>query len=470
MKISIYNFKSIGSLVNYEIKPLSILSGTNSSGKSSFIQLLLLLKQTIEWGSDEYVLVLDGKLFPVINYFDILNRKVQGGKLKIELIFNKTELSIYTRFDEINLYEVFDSYELSIIFEFDSKDDKVYLSYFEAKFIVPVTEKPEHFIKVSSKLGEFNIETNVAVFSNASLLEKQGNYKICNINYSAFVPLGYEIEYTENPGSTFNEVLKLDGIRAILKDFFAKLHYIGPYRDEPKEEYRNTGNFITVGIHGEYTAEVFERLSNQPAKYLVLDEENDTIKFVEKDGDLLSAVKYWMCQRFNLCSDIYAKKIANSYIVYIKSLAGVESTIRHVGFGISQLLPVIVEGIRLSPGQTLILEQPEVHLHPKVQSQLFDFLISIVQQGKKVIVETHSDHLITRLRRRIAEDMSNEINDKTSLTFIEPSVSDLLFRNINIDDYGGLDYFPDDFIEKTDVELRAILKAQMTKRLNQKSK
>src|SRR5688572_14864588 len=103
MKISIYNFKSIGSLVNYEIRPLTILSGTNSSGKSSFIQLLLLLKQTIELGSDEFALVLDGKLFPVTHYFDILNRKAKNNKLKIELIFDKAELSTYSRFDEIKL-------------------------------------------------------------------------------------------------------------------------------------------------------------------------------------------------------------------------------------------------------------------------------------------------------------------------------------------------------------------------------
>ncbi len=67
MKISIGNFKSIGSLANYEIQPLTILSGTNSSGKSSFIQLLLLLKQTIELDSPKFPLYLEGKLFPVQN-------------------------------------------------------------------------------------------------------------------------------------------------------------------------------------------------------------------------------------------------------------------------------------------------------------------------------------------------------------------------------------------------------------------
>ncbi len=93
----------------------------------------------------------------------------------------------------------------------------------------------------------------------------------------------------------------------------------------------------------------------------------------------MDAVRYWLCERLGLCADIYSKKIAESYVSYVKNIAGVESTIRHVGFGVSQILPIIVEGLRLTLGETLVLEQPENHLHPKVQSRLFDFLISLIQ-------------------------------------------------------------------------------------------
>ena len=86
MKISINNFKSIGSLANYEMQPLTILSGTNSSGKSSFIQLLLLLKQTLEIDSAHSQLELKGKLFKVRKYLDILKGKTIDNKLKVELI------------------------------------------------------------------------------------------------------------------------------------------------------------------------------------------------------------------------------------------------------------------------------------------------------------------------------------------------------------------------------------------------
>jgi predicted ATPase len=462
MRISINNFKSIGSIEKYELLPLTILSGTNSTGKSSFIQLLLLLKQTIELDSAQFPLYLDGKLFPVRQYSDILNSRTNGAKLKVSLFFNKSELKRYEGFPEIRLYSVFANYDLSIFLEFDTKENNIYISFFEAKFLIPDSpSKPEQFIKLINDSKGYNIETNVAVFNNGNLYEKQGQYQIKSISYSAFVPASYEIEYDDNEGNIIKEVLKLDGI-------FTGLNYVGPSREEPKEEYRRVGRHTTVGTRGEYTAEVLEALASQKITYWVVEDSTESVQFVKQEGVFMEAVKYWVCEKFKLCADIYSKKISDSYIILVKNLMGVESSIRHVGFGISQILPIIIEGLRLSAGETLIVEQPEVHLHPKLQSHLQDFMLCMVQQGKKVIVETHSDHFITRLRRRIAEDSSNLLKDKIALTFIEVSSSDLIFRNISIDDMGILDYFPEDFIEKPDVEIRAILKAQMHKRLNSK--
>lgn len=469
MRISINNFKSIGSIEKYKILPLTILSGINSTGKSSFIQLLLLLKQTIELDSAQFPLYLDGKLFPVRQYSDILNNQTNGAKLKVSLFFDKSELKQYEGFSEIRLYSVFENYNLSISLEFDIKDNNIYVSFFEAKFIIPDSiSKPEQFVKLINDSKGYNIETNVAVFNNGNLYEKQGQYQIKSISYSAFVPASYEIEYDDNERNIIKEVLKLDGIKTILKDFFTGLNYIGPSREEPKEEYRRVGRHTTVGTRGEYTAEVLETLANQKITYWVVEDSTESVQFVKQEGVFMEAVKYWVCEKFKLCADIYSKKISDSYIILVKNLMGVESSIRHVGFGISQILPIIIEGLRLSTGETLIVEQPEVHLHPKLQSHLQDFMLCMVQQGKKVIVETHSDHFITRLRRRIAEDSNNFLKDKVALTFIEASSSDLIFRNISIDDMGILDYFPEDFIEKPDVEIRAILKAQMHKRLNSK--
>ena len=133
---------------------------------------------------------------------------------------------------------------------------------------------------------------------------------------------------------------------------------------------------------------------------------------------------------------------------------------KEVGYGVSQVLPIIVQGLLMKEG-ILIVEQPEIHLHPKLQSLLYDFLYSLTLTGKKVMVETHSSHFITRMRRRIAEDETNQMDDRINLTFIEEGV----FRNLELDDYGTvLNYYPADFIEQPAKELDAIIKAQIKKR------
>jgi predicted ATPase len=140
---------------------------------------------------------------------------------------------------------------------------------------------------------------------------------------------------------------------------------------------------------------------------------------------------------------------------------GLKVNMKHVGFGISQLLPIVVQGLIMKDDGILIVEQPEVHLHPKIQSSLYDFLYSLTLDGKRVIVETHSSHFITRMRRRIAEDESNEMDDKISLTFIEGNV----FRTLEMDDYGTiLNYYPQDFLEQPAEEMKAIIEAQIRKR------
>ncbi|MFZ1702890.1 MAG: AAA family ATPase [Saprospiraceae bacterium] len=460
MKISIYNFKSIGSVVNYEMRPLTILSGTNSSGKSSFIQLLLLLKQTLEIDSAKFPLFLEGDLYPIRKYLDVLKDKNTKNKLKVVFVFNKSELDGYKNFPELKFYNEVE-YNLQIEIEFDYKNLQIIVSSFSVSIITDV--KPA-FIKFDYKSDKFNIETNVAVFSEKLYGER--DYSIMKINYSSFIPTNYEILL--NDGSIFNETPKLNGIKAIIKDFFAGLNYLGPLRNPPKDDYSFYGKSISVGIDGSYVAETFCELAEKPITFHKIEESDEYVSYIKSEDTFVNAVKYWLCERFKLCSDIYSKKVGDTYIIYVISLSGIKSTIKHVGFGISQVLPVIVEGLRIADNETFILEQPEIHLHPKVQSTLTDFLISLVEQGKKVIIETHSDHLITRLRRRIAEDQSNQLDNKVLLTFVEVGRKDVLFRNIAIDDFGVIELpYPEGFIERTDTELKAILKAQMNKRLNQ---
>ena len=147
---------------------------------------------------------------------------------------------------------------------------------------------------------------------------------------------------------------------------------------------------------------------------------------------------------------------------------GTEVRLTDVGFGVSQILPVLILCYYVPEGSILILEQPEAHLHPKVQSKLADVLIDVVKKRNlQIILESHSEHLLHRLARRIAEgeisadDMALyacEINDGTSE--IEP---------LKMDDYGNVSNWPRDFFgdDAGDVFERA--KAENKRRIENKS-
>ena len=478
MKLSINNFKSIKSLVDYELKPLTILSGINSSGKSSFIQLFLLLKETIDLDSSKFLLYLKGELFDVKNYQDIIYKKDLSNFLKVVFNLSKKDFEKFGDKVKKSLYDSFDEYQCQLEITFKLKDHDVYISDFILNYNLPEGGKKDQFVKFhQAKEGKTHcyVESNVSSFGNALWTDKPDSFN--SINYSSIFPISYET-YKESiqlgpKGDTISDGIieieypKIESIKSFMKAFFEELYYIGPLREMPKDEYLMKSTINSVGSKGQYVAQFLE-LNKDEIIEISIPTFNETVAYHKDEMTLLNGVKFWFCDTFKICKDIYTKKIGESYVICLVNFDDVELTIKHVGFGISQILPIIVQGLIMSKTGTLILEQPEIHLHPKVQSLMFDFIYSLTLLGKSIIVETHSDHFITRMRRRIAEDETNFIKEKVNLTFIESGKNGVLFKDIPLDDYGSSNYFPEDFIEKNDVELSAIVKAQMKKRLSKK--
>lgn len=135
-----------------------------------------------------------------------------------------------------------------------------------------------------------------------------------------------------------------------------------------------------------------------------------------------------------------------------------EQNIVDVGFGVSQVLPILVEGLTLAKGNMLILEQPEIHLHPKMQMEIADFLISLVQQGKNLIVETHSDHIVNRMIRRALENPT--IKEMLGIYFVEKdSDGNSKLTEVKIHESLGIDEAPQGFFDQYASETEHILQA-----------
>ena len=143
----------------------------------------------------------------------------------------------------------------------------------------------------------------------------------------------------------------------------------------------------------------------------------------------------------------------------------------HVGVGVSQVLPILVMSLLADPDTTLVFEQPELHLHPKVQTLLADFFISMSLQKKQCIVETHSEYLINRLRYRTASaDENSHWPNDLKLYFVERSNEGSVFNEVKINEYGAVLEWPEGFFDQSQQEAEAILRAATKKRKQKKEK
>lgn len=135
-----------------------------------------------------------------------------------------------------------------------------------------------------------------------------------------------------------------------------------------------------------------------------------------------------------------------------------------VGFGVSQILPVLVLCYYVPEGSIIILEQPEIHLHPSVQSGLADVFIDAMQnRGVQIILESHSEHLLRRLQRRIAEEVID--NTDVALYFCDTDSGHSRLSELGLDLFGNINNWPKDFFGDEFGEMAAMTEAAIKRRM-----
>jgi predicted ATPase len=182
-------------------------------------------------------------------------------------------------------------------------------------------------------------------------------------------------------------------------------------------------------------------------------------------------VAYWL-KELGLIDSFRVAAIAKDrqyYEVRVKrSPNSSEVLITDVGFGVSQILPVLVLCYYAPEGSTIILEQPEIHLHPSVQSGLADVFIDVIQNRKiQIILESHSEHLLHRLQRRIAEEKDGLTNQDISLYFcnMTPEGNSKL-TTLEMDDFGNIINWPENFFGDKMGDLFAMTEAAMKRQMS----
>ena len=421
------NFKSWKDTDKIEFAPLTGFFGANSAGKTSLLQILLMLKQTVERPSDWNGTVDFGderSLVNLGNFRDVIYRHRQELSLDITVSWNLPE--------------------------------KMTLRYPRGEDASPIETTSLSFSTSIVKLDKHSVTLDCFTYSmdeQRLSIEWSPERDLLRLGSRVFLSGPLFRCYGARDNLRYNPRLSFWQFEEAFEELFSRICYLGPRRAYPRPHYTWEGDHPEgVGQHGQ---EMVSALFSGRIQLLNLDEQ----------------VPRWL-RRLGLIDSyrlVPVSNIENGYeFLVTEHKGGPEVRLMDVGFGVSQILPVLILCYYVPEGSILILEQPEAHLHPKVQAKLADVLIDVVKNRKlQIILESHSEHLLHRLTRRIAEgkisadDMALyacEINDGTS--DIEP---------LKMDEYGNVSNWPRDFFgdDAGDVVERA--KAEIKRRKANKS-
>lgn len=247
------------------------------------------------------------------------------------------------------------------------------------------------------------------------------------------------------------------------------VRYLGPLREDPRVVYQDSpeaGNGY-VGAKGEFCAAVLQNSGGLLVRAPLPDQELGANRQV----------------RLSRAVDAWAKflEIGDAVSTADQGRLGLELQVRQehvripldltsVGTGVSQILPVLVMCLQAPVGSLLMIEQPELHLNPRVQQRLADFLLAVAASGRQLIVETHSEYLISRLRLRVAKDPTDEVRQTVGLLFAERSDGSTDYRQVETNEFGGLENWPANFFDQSAEEAQNILRAAVVKRRARQSR
>jgi AAA15 family ATPase/GTPase len=444
-ELRVKNFKSWEDTGQLRLAPLTVFFGTNSSGKTSILQLLLLLKQTIE-SMDRKLVLRTGDDISIVDlgkYSDLIYCHNVNLKLDISL-----------------------SWELQEILKIKDPEKKVENLFEVTNLTFQVDIEGETGIPTVRKFT-YSFDGNTFGMDNQGATGKKSRYKLISKPYQAkrkqagrawllpsptkFYGFPDEVKtYYQNVGFLSDFVLELEGL------FSRRMAYIGPLRDYPKRIYTWAGEEPPdVGRKGELTVAAILAAGHR-GKYI-------SPGYHKKKRTLEERIAYWL-KEMGIIDSFLVEQIATGrkeYEVKIrKTKSGPDVLITDVGFGLSQVLPVLVLPYYVKKGSTLLLEQPELHLHPSAQSWLADAFIDVVNNlNVQLIVESHSEHFLLRLLRRIAEEKISV--DKTALYFCKMQNSSSKTEKLDVDLYGDVKNWPPDFFGDEMGELTAKIVAAM---------
>ena len=408
------NFKSWTDTGDVRLAPLTVLFGGNSTGKSGLLQMLLLLKQTTE-SKDRNLVLQTGTGNPQQDYVKLGTPSeithFSSKEMEFSVAWNLQGASLRFLDPKSGGYPSINSLEFSTTIHADSRE--TYASAFTYRQGRDESNKINVSLSRKDEGGHsFNIRLN-----GRAPRRRRGRP-----NTYMYLGKCYSIPFEAR--LNFPDQHYLFDLEWEFEQQFLRLYHLGPLREFPQRIYPWAGERPSdVGNRGEYAVSA---LLGWGLQY-----------YIEK----------WL-RELKLLQSFDVRPVTEGepwYRVHVKRHEdGHEVLLPDVGFGVSQVLPVLVQCLYAPEHSTIILEHPDLHLHPSAQAALADFLVEVMKQRKvQLIVESHSEHLLRRLQRRTAEEVLSPQDVALYFCDIKDGVSNLEELQLNV--FGEIDNWPDDF-------------------------
>ena len=249
------------------------------------------------------------------------------------------------------------------------------------------------------------------------------------------------------------------------EQFMDSLYYLGPLREYPQREYHWGGSSPDdVGQRGERTVDAILAATRDNMMRRLRPRARGVRKI-----PFQRIIAHWL-NELGLIRDFRLEEIAtgtNLYRAIVKtSPFSVPTALPEVGFGVSQVLPALVLLYYVPEGSTVLMEQPEIHLHPAVQSGLADVMLNVATvRNLQIVVESHSEHLMRRLQRRVAEERAS--SEDVKLYFVSSNRGTAQLSDLRLNQWGEIQNWPEHFFGDEMGEIAAITEASLKRKLEQ---
>ena len=425
--------------------------GTNSAGKSSLLQFLLLLKQTRN--ATDRGLVLDfggpGDLVNLGTFADVVHRQEVRRKMRWTLDWTLPKpLKIQ---DPLNRRRaLFSGHSLETRCQVGLREKRLWpyrLEYLFGGARFTLQPRPK------SK-DEFDLTTCGGDFKFRRSMGRPGQFP---------PPIKTHL-FPDQIRTRFQNADFLGDFELEYERLIDSLYYLGPLREHPKREYHWAGSSPEgVGQRGERTVDAMLAAARDDEKRTLTRPRQGVVQYKFQE-----IIAHWLQELDLIDEDFHLEDIGkgtNLHRVWVRPRSSdVVTALTDVGFGVSQVLPALVLLYYVPEGSTVLMEQPEIHLHPAVQSGLADVIINVAAvRNVQIIVESHSEHLMRRLQRRVAEQEADSKDVK--LYFVSSQEGQARVSDLRLNEWGEIENWPDKFFGDEMGDIGAIVEAGLKRKM-----